>query len=346
MITNPQKEQEYYDALVNRDAAYDGVFFAGVKTTSIFCIATCRARKPKPENVNFYSSFKEAMDDGFRPCKICQPTQNAYEAPDFVEKALKMLKDQPKEKIKDQQLQEAGIQPEALRRWFQKHYHMTFHAYQRMFRINTAFQELQEGKQTTDTAFDAGYESLSGFGYTYKKLMGEAPQHASEAPILMSRLTTPIGPMFACATDEGLCLLEFVDRRMLETEFRDLQRRLKRPILAGENAIIRQAKTELAEYFAGTRQNFSVPLHTPGTEFQQQVWQALLSIPYGKTASYQEQATRIGHSKAVRAVANANGANRIAIIIPCHRVIGKDGKLVGYGGGLERKRWLLEKEQA
>lgn len=345
MIRNPQKVQEYYAALVNRDASYVGLFFAGVKTTSIFCIATCRARKPKPENVDFFTSFKEALDNGFRPCKICQPTKNANEAPAFVEKALQLLKDQPKEKIKDQQLREVGIQPESLRRWFQKHYNMTFHAYQRMYRINTAYQELQQGKQTTSTAFDVGYESLSGFGYTYKKLMGEAPQYTSEPPILMSRLTTPIGPMFVCATEQGICLLEFVDRRMLETEFRDLQKRLKRPILAGENPHIQQVKAELIEYFAGTRKIFSVPLHAPGSEFQQKVWQVLSDIPYGETVSYQEQAIKLGNSRVVRAVARANGANRMAILIPCHRVIGKDGKLVGYGGGLERKRWLLELEQ-
>lgn len=346
MITDTHKIQEYYQALVDRDAAYVGLFFAGVKTTSIFCIATCRARKPKPENVDFYSSCKEAMDDGFRPCKICHPTRNSHAMPTFVEKALQILQEHPKEKIKDQQLRDSGIAPEALRRWFQKHYNMTFHAYQRMYRINTAYQEIQAGKQTTHTAYDAGYESLSGFGYTYKKLLGRAPKNSALAPILMSRLTTPIGPMFICATDQGVCLLEFVDRRMLEIEFRDLQQRLQRPILAGENAHIVKAKEELEAYFAGQLTQFTVSLDAPGTAFQQKVWAALRTIPYGTTVSYQEQAQRIAQPNAVRAVARANGANRIAIIIPCHRVIGKDGKLVGYGGGLERKRWLLDREQA
>ena len=151
--------------------------------------------------------------------------------------------------------------------------------------------------------------------------------------------------MFACASDQGLCLLEFVDRRMLETEFQDLQKRLKAKILVGENEHIRQAQKEITEYFAGTRKKFEVKLHTPGTDFQNQVWQELLQIPYGSTRSYQEQAEQIGNPKAVRAVARANGCNRVAIIIPCHRVIGKDGSLTGYAGGLERKRWLLEHEE-
>ncbi|MEX2444671.1 MAG: methylated-DNA--[protein]-cysteine S-methyltransferase [Alkalispirochaeta sp.] len=163
--------------------------------------------------------------------------------------------------------------------------------------------------------------------------------------ILVDRFTTPLGPMFACATKSGLCLLEFVDRRMLESEFEDLQRRLDGRIMPGENQFIQQAKHEIAEYFAGVRTEFTVPLHTPGTEFQNRVWTALRTIAIGRTSTYQEQARSIGNGKAVRAVARANEMNRIAIIIPCHRVIDKDGSLVGYAGGLERKRWLLNHEQ-
>ncbi|MCL4109080.1 UNVERIFIED_CONTAM: hypothetical protein GTU68_030992 [Idotea baltica] len=131
---------------------------------------------------------------------------------------------------------------------------------------------------------------------------------------------------------------------MLETEFKDLQRLLKAPILVGENDHIKQAKRELQEYYAGSRQSFEMALHTPGTEFQNQVWQELTSIPFGSTRSYAEQAERIGNPKAVRAVGTANGMNRISIVVPCHRVIGSNGDLTGYGGGLERKRWLLEHE--
>ena len=165
MITDNQKIREYYQALVDQGSAYLGLFFAGVRTTSIFCIATCRARKPKPENVDFYRSFKEAMDDSFRPCKICHPTRHTHAMPTFVEKALQLLQQSPKDKIRDQQLRDLGIAPEALGRWFQKHYNITFHTYQRMY-PNTAYQEIQAGKQASHTAYDAGYESLSGFGYT------------------------------------------------------------------------------------------------------------------------------------------------------------------------------------
>jgi AraC family transcriptional regulator of adaptative response/methylated-DNA-[protein]-cysteine methyltransferase len=151
--------------------------------------------------------------------------------------------------------------------------------------------------------------------------------------------------MFACASKQGLCLLEFTDRRMLETEFKDLQKRLNVAILPGDNIFLDQVQNEIREYFQGKRIQFTVPLHTPGTDFQQSVWNALQEIPYGQTRSYKQQAQALGNPKAIRAVASANGKNRIAIIIPCHRVIGSDGSLVGYGGGLHRKKWLLELEE-
>ena len=345
-VIEPTKIKRYYRALVNREEEYVGIFFVGVKTTSIFCISTCRARKPKLENVDFFTSLKDVLDNGYRPCKVCRPTENATTPPPGVEMAMKLVRDYPKEKIKDQQLRDHGVQPEQVRRWFKKHYGVTFHAYQRMFRINNAYQELRNGKNATQTAYDTGYESLSGFGYSFKKLTGKSPSAKPLDVIHINRLTTPLGPMFVGATERGVCLLEFVDRRMLETEFRDLQRLLNAQILLGDNVHITQVKRELKEYFKGSRHNFDVLLDTPGTEFQRNSWQALQSIPYGTTVSYQEQAGRIGNPDAVRAVARANGANRVAIMIPCHRVIGKNGKLTGYGGGLERKKWLLAHERS
>lgn len=345
-IQDPRDIQKYYQALLNRDTQFVGTFFAGVKTTGIFCIPTCRARKPKLVNVEFYTEVKELLQEGFRPCKICKPTENAHEPPQEVIKALQLAVSSPKQKVTDYVLRQNNLSPESLRRWFNKHYGMTFHAYQRMIRINTAFQELKGGKSVTNSAFEAGYESLSGFGYTFKKVVGKSPKRSkSQNRLLLSRLTTPIGPMFVMASEKGICLLEFVERKMLETEFRDLQKCLNAIILTGENAHTRQLKRELAEYFAGTRQKFEVLLHHPGTDFQQSVWRALQDIPYGTTRSYQEQAQILQKPKAVRAVATANGCNRIAIVIPCHRVIGKDGQLRGYAGGLERKRWLLEHEK-
>ncbi len=345
-IQNKLRFNEYYQALLDRNPQYIGVFFVGVKTTSVFCIATCRARKPKKENVEFYPSFKEALLNGFRPCKVCKPTANANEAPSNIISAIEMVKKNPKEKVSDDILRQSGLNPYAIRRWFKKNYGMTFQAYQRMYRINNAFKELKDGTSSTHTAFDSGYESLSGFGYTYKKLMGKSPANSNERNlILIDRLTTPLGPMFVCATEKGICLLEFTDRKMLEIEFKDLQKRLNAVILSGENGHTKQLKKELREYFQGKRKNFNVSLDIPGTTFQKEVWQILQEIPFGQTSTYQDQAIKIKNKSAVRAVAHANGMNRVSIVIPCHRVIGKDGALAGYGGGLPRKKWLLEFEK-
>lgn len=152
--------------------------------------------------------------------------------------------------------------------------------------------------------------------------------------------------MLIYATDQGVCLLEFTDRKTLTREIEDLKKRLLCEISTEHNMHTEQAKTELLEYFSGDRKNFNIQLHPQGTTFQQSVWQVLHSISYGETISYQEQAQRLQKPSAIRAVASANGANKIAIVIPCHRVIGSNGKLTGYGGGIERKKWLLEFEHS
>lgn len=343
-ITDNVKCEKFYRALIERDPEYLGIFFVGVKTTGVFCISTCRARKPKRENVVFYTDFKSALDAGYRPCKICRPTENACTAPDFVEKAIELVRSNPTMKIADWELRENNISPESLRRWFKQNHGITFQAFQRMLRINSAILELKNGRSTIDVAFDSGYDSLSGFGYTYKKLTGHTPSEMKSI-ILINRFTSPIGPMFVCATEKGICLLEFVDRRMLETEFKELQNLLQARIMFGENEHILQAEKEISEYFSGNRYEFSIKLDTPGTAFQLDVWNHLRNVSYGHTESYKTLAERMGKPEAVRAVASANGANRVAIIIPCHRIIGKDGSMTGYGGGIERKKWLLEHEK-
>lgn len=163
--------------------------------------------------------------------------------------------------------------------------------------------------------------------------------------IKTTTIETPLGEMAAAATKEGICLLEFSDRQNLNMEFENIAWIFNTTVESGSNKHLRTLKKQLREYFKGKRKDFSIPLITPGTEFQQTVWNSLKKIPYGTTLSYLEQARSINKPGAVRAVANANGSNRIAVIIPCHRVIGSDGNLVGYGGGLEKKRWLIDHEK-
>ncbi len=345
LVTNKNDFNKYYNAVVNKDSEFIGIFFTCVKTTGIFCIPTCSARKPKAKNVEFYTTSNECLQHGYRPCKICKPTNNAYEPPTEIKKALILINNNPHQRITDYMLKQNNIQPEKVRRWFKKNHGMTFQAYQRMVRINSAFQELKQGKGVTDSAFDQGYESLSGFGYSFKSIIGSSPKKSNNKNIIViNRITTPIGPMFACATDKGICLLEFTDRRMLETEFNDLQRIYKAVILTGNNNHLKQLRDQLKEYFNGTRKQFTVELDIKGTAFQEKAWLELMKIPYAETRSYKQQADILPTPQSIRAVATANGKNRIAIIVPCHRLTGKDGELKGYGGGIERKRWLLNHE--
>ncbi|MBX2815332.1 MAG: methylated-DNA--[protein]-cysteine S-methyltransferase [Saprospiraceae bacterium] len=336
-----------YEALVRKDAAYEGIFITAVKTTGIFCRPTCTARKPKFENVEFFSSTKEALDHGYRPCKRCTPMRPLDAKPSWLSPVEEALREFPERKIRDQDLRQLGIDPSQVRRWFKKHHGITFQAYQRSLRLNRAFGTLREGQPVTMAAYSQGYESVSGFHEAFRNRLGTVPSKvaATGSPIHIRRMTTPLGPMLAGTKEERVCLVEFADRRMLETQLDRLQKYFKSPLLPGSSATLDLLERQLHEYFMGQLKEFTVPLANPGTPFQQEVWTALQRIPYGQTASYQQLADGIGRKKAVRAVASANGDNRIAILIPCHRIIGSDGKLRGYGGGLWRKKWLLDLEQ-
>jgi AraC family transcriptional regulator of adaptative response/methylated-DNA-[protein]-cysteine methyltransferase len=174
-------------------------------------------------------------------------------------------------------------------------------------------------------------------------------EQGSDDPIVLTILDTPVGPMLGGAVEAGICLLEFIDRRAVPHELEDLTRELRTSSVVAPTRtppkLLQSLKDELAAYFRAELKHFSLPLVSPGTPFQTRVWEALNTIPHGQTRSYSDIARQIGQPDAVRAVGAANGANRIAIIIPCHRVIEANGKLRGYGGGLERKRFLLDLEQ-
>jgi AraC family transcriptional regulator of adaptative response/methylated-DNA-[protein]-cysteine methyltransferase len=336
-----------YQASFNKNPDFEGVFWMGVKTTGIFCRPTCTARKPKSENVEFFQNIKDAILKGYRPCKVCKPLENPNETPEYIQKILEELRENPALKFKDFDLVQRGVEPATVRRWFQKNHGMTFQAFQRMFRLNTAFKKIQQGENIMETAYDSGFESLSGFNESFKTIFGVSPKNSKTQKIIdLKRIETPIGTMYAAATAEGICMLEFTDRKMLETEFKDLAKSLNAIIIQGENPHFIPLEKELAEYFLGKRTEFTVPLSPVGTDFQKSVWKILMKIPYGETWNYKKQSEVLGDAKKVRAVANANGMNKISILIPCHRVIGSNGTLTGYGGGIWRKQKLLELEKA
>jgi len=337
---------EMYRALAGRDGSYEGIFVAGVKTTGIFCRPACTAKTPKRENVEFFGTPREALLRGYRPCKICRPLARKGEFPDWLKPLMDEIDSDPSLRFRDRDLRRRGLEPSRVRRWFQRNHGLTFQAYLRSLRMGRAFGRIRHGDAVSAAAFDSGYESLSGFAESFKKTTGFSPgTSAGGRMIAISRILTPLGPMFAGAVNEGICLLEFVDRRMLETQLARLRRLFGAEFAPASHPHFEILSRELQEYFDGRRHKFSVPLAAAGTAFQEKVWTVLRGIPYGTTRSYQEQARLLGDPKAVRAVARANGDNRIAILIPCHRVIGKNGKLVGYGGGLWRKKYLLDLEQ-
>jgi AraC family transcriptional regulator of adaptative response/methylated-DNA-[protein]-cysteine methyltransferase len=332
-------------AYLEKDTSYDGVFYLAVRTTGIFCRPSCPARKPLPQNVQYYDTARAALFAGFRPCKRCRPLQVGGQPPDWVARLLQEVEADPTHRITDADVRRLGIDPARARRYFLKNHGMTFQAYSRARRMGTALAQIREGEKLDEVVFDHGYESHSGFRDAFTRTFGKPPGQSRDTDcVLLAWMESPMGPLVAGATSHGICLLEFTDRRMFETQIEILKRRLGCSLVPGENDHLAKLRSELAEYFAGKRRAFTVPLVCPGSPFQQRVWDELLRIPYGETTTYEQLAARIKSPTAVRAVGQANGFNRIAILIPCHRVINKHGKLGGYGGGLWRKQLLLDLE--
>jgi AraC family transcriptional regulator of adaptative response/methylated-DNA-[protein]-cysteine methyltransferase len=349
-MRNPANSQlppvaEMEAAFRRRDASYDGVFYVGVKTTGVFCRPTCPARKPLARNVEYFGSVKEALFAGFRPCKRCRPLEIPGAHPAWAAELIARVEREPEKRIRERDLRTLGVTSERARRYFQQRYGMTFHAFARGYRLRRAFEELRRGVDLDEVAMSHGFESHSGFRDAFGRVLGQAPGRSRSMDcVTLSWLESPLGPLVAGATDRGVCLLEFSDRRMLEAQLESVRRRLG-TVLPGSHPLLEQLRTELAGYFAGERREFTVPLVYPGTPFQVKVWDALRQIPYGETRSYETLAWSVGAPGAQRAVGHANGLNRLAILIPCHRVVNKSGALGGYGGGLWRKRLLLDLER-
>ena len=333
-------------AYSRNDSSYDGIFYLAVRTTGIFCKPSCPARKPDPKNVEYYASPKEAVFAGYRPCKRCRPLDPNGKPPEWVTHLLMKVDAEPTERYSDSVLRSLNIDPARARRYFLKSYGMTFQAYCRGRRLGKALEQIRLGVDLDDVALGYGYESHSGFRDAFVKTFGQPPGRSRKTDcVVTSWIESPLGPLIAAATSEGVCLLEFSDRRMLNAQFATLRKHFKSEIVPGLNDHLKQLKNELAAYFDGSLKKFSVKLVSPGTPFQQRVWNELLKIPYGTTTSYEDIGKRIGTPKASRAVGTANGLNRIAIVTPCHRVVNKNGELGGYGGGLRRKQMLLQLEK-
>lgn len=341
-----KKQQEFYEALLAKDVEYEGVFYVGVRSTGVFCRPTCPARKPKFINCEFYASVQEALLASYRPCMRCKPLSHTNEVSELVAKLVDMVESRPEKRWKNADLEKLSIDAATARRHFKSRFGITFIEYARARRLGMAMKHIRSGEPIIEAQLTAGYESSSGFRDAFSKIMGAAPidRKKHKSVLYASWIDSPFGPMLAVANKEHLYLLEFVQRKGLERKIERMRLKTKSIILPGAPEPIKSIKEELQLYFAGKLKIFKTPIYIYGTDFQKKAWEALIKIPYGTTRSYKEQAAIIGKASAFRAVANANGSNQLAIIIPCHRIINSDGNLGGYGGGLHRKKWLLDFE--
>lgn len=338
--------QTMYRALCARDSSFEGIFIVGVRTTGIFCRPTCSAKKPAEQNVEFFATATEALHGGYRPCLRCKPMDPAQRPPALIERLRAEVEKAPGGRITEKELRDLAIDPSTARRQFLRHYGMTFQAYHRARRMGLALRNVRKGARVDETQIESGFDSASGFREAFTRMFGEPPSAAKRKNCLFAeRIETPLGMMVAIADDEGLRLLEFVSRRALEREIGILRKRLHASVVPGEHKYLTQIRAELAGYFAGRSLKFKTPIAPIGSPFQMRTWTILHKVPPGETSSYSWMAEELGVPGGRRAVGRANGTNMLCLIIPCHRIIRADGTLGGYGGGLWRKKWLLEHER-
>lgn len=348
MLFDLPSDDVLYDALLARDDRYEGQVFVCVASTGIFCRLTCPARKPLRENCSFHSTVGACMEAGFRPCKRCHPVQAAAGSDPTVSALLAALDAEPQRRWSEPDLVHMGYDPSTVRRAFKRHFGLTFLEMARQRRLREGFETLALGGSVMSAQLEASFDSPSAFRTAFARLLGCAPGDLkAEALMKATWIPTPLGDMIAISSPSHLHLLEFVERKGLPAELKKMAAATPGGLGLGTNAPSEQAAAELADYFAARSARFETPLAmNHGTEFYQKVWRALQTIPAGETRSYGDIARQIGQPTAVRAVARANGCNQIALMIPCHRVIGADGSLTGYAGGLWRKQKLIEIERA
>lgn len=347
MIDNARLVDKYYTLLIEKNSAYEGTFFVGVKTTGVLCRPTCPAKKPKKENCEFFNNAQEAILSGYRPCKRCRPLEIPSLLSPKIKELIRVVEENPQKRWKESDFDDLSITSNTARRQFKKYFGMTFIEYARSRRLGLAFNEIRNGKALIDVQLDSGFESGNGFRDAFTRTMGTVPKKNKEIKTLLSKwIETKLGPMIAVADSDALYLLEFVDRRGLEKEIEKLREKGGYILIPGENDVLKKMESELELYFDGKLPFFATPVAQHiGSPFQRKVWAVLKSIPIGQTISYKHLAEKIGDPNASRAVASANGYNQIALIVPCHRVINANGEIGGYGGGTERKKWLLDMEK-
>lgn len=335
-------------SIVARDPQADGQFYFSVKTTGVYCRPACAARLPRPENVAFYATRDEAEAAGFRPCKRCKPNQEslAFEHAAKIAEACRLIETAEEAPKLDELAAAVGLSPYYFHRKFREVTGLTPKGYAAAHRDRTVRDRLSNSGTVTEAIYDAGYNSSGRFYETSNDVLGMTPSNyragGQSAEIHFAVGECSLGSILVAKSERGVCAILIGDDP--EELTRDLQRRFQHAQLIGGDRGFEQYVAKVVGFVEAPALGLDLPLDVRGTAFQQRVWQALRKIPAGSTASYSEIAERIGSPKSVRAVAQACGANPVAVAIPCHRVVRTDGGLSGYRWGIERKRALLERE--
>lgn len=345
----PVNDQNWWQAVLARDASQDGKFVFAVSSTGVFCRPSCAARRPRRENVTFYRKPEEAERAGYRACLRCRPKAAAGSSQAQLVKGIcRYIEEHLDEPVTLSRLGEVFHQsPFHLQRTFKAVLGITPKAYADSSRMKQLKRNLQAGHSVTRAMYDAGYGSSSRLYERTASQLGMTPDKyrrgAIAAPIRYTFAHSPLGCMLVAATDKGICAIQFADsedelEQGLKHEFPFAQRKR-------DDDGLRGWKQTLLHRLRGHKLNSSLPLDIQATAFQRRVWEHLQSIPYGATRSYSQVAKAIGDPKATRAVARACATNPVALAIPCHRVVRENGEMGGYRWGVDRKQALLELEQ-
>jgi AraC family transcriptional regulator of adaptative response/methylated-DNA-[protein]-cysteine methyltransferase len=347
----PTESDARWAAVVARDSRKDGAFVYSVKTTGVYCRPSCGSRQANPRNVRFHRTTADAARAGFRPCKRCKPDQpplaqlHAAKVADIC----RMIDAAEAAPSLAALARRAGLSPYHFHRVFKALTGVTPHAYASARRTTRVRDELQKGsKSVTDAIYDAGFNSGGRFYETSDQILGMTPTDyragGAGTEIRFAVGECSLGSILVAQSAKGICAILLGDDP--DALARDLQDRFSRATLVGGDAAFEQTVARVIGFVEAPALGLDLPLDVRGTAFQRRVWQALRQVPAGATASYAEIAGRIGAPKGARAVAQACGANLLAVAIPCHRVVRSDGALSGYRWGVERKRSLLDREGA
>lgn len=342
-------EEQRWVAVIARDSGRDGEFVFAVATTGVYCRPSCPARRPRRENVSFFSHPEQAEKAGFRACLRCRPkSANGNPQSDAVKAICRYIEQHLDEPITLERLGKAFQQsPFHLQRRFKAELGITPRAYADSCRMRLLKRNLQAGDNVTRAMYDAGYGSSSRLYEKTASQLGMTPDKyrrgAIAASIRYACADSPLGRMLIAATDKGVCSIQFgrSDGELIEGLKREFPFAVRKPDEGGLQAWVEAVLSKMT----GKELNTALPLDIRATAFQRRVWTYLQSIPFGTTESYGQVAKAIGRPSASRAVARACATNPVAVAIPCHRVVREDGGISGYRWGVERKKALLEMEQ-